>query len=206
MTKTMSPAEHHARMVKMAHPDEREDRSLVKRMVKSSALTGKKCGGEAKRAMGGALPGKKKGKGPKNETNILIAPRGGAGAPPAASSAAMPGAGMPMPSRTPVPALPPRPMPAGGPGLGAMPGPMGAKKGGKVETKKRAAGGEVGKYEAGAGSGPGRLEKEAHYGVKPPKVNFNSGATEKKARGSYDSGASEKKARGSYDYGAMAKK
>ena len=201
MTKTLSPAEHHARMVKMAgHSDEREDRALVKKMVKPAALTGKRHGGEAaKRAMGGAMP-KHKGKvAPKSQTNILISPRG-AGAPPAASPAAMAGPG-PMPSR---PAVPVPGGPAGGPGLGAMPGAMGAKKGGKVEHKKRANGGDVmGKdasdytktksmkgYDAGAGSGEGRLEKEAHYGVKPPKgVNYNSGAQERKAAGSYNTGA-----------------
>lgn len=139
MTKTYSPAEHHARMMKMAgaHSDAKEDRSLVKKMVKKEALTG--------RARGGMLPGEKgKGKAaPKSQTNILIAPRGGgdrAGMPPA-SGGAMPG---------------PAAMPSGPAGPG-MP-PMGAKKGGKIA--KRDMGGGVG--------APGAIGRPAPAGPPRP--------------------------------------
>jgi hypothetical protein len=206
MTKTYSPSEHHERMMKMAsHPDEKEDRALIKKMVKPADLTGRKHGGEAdgkKRAAGGALPGEKpkhKGsKAPKSQTNILIAPRGGGLPAPGmlpASPAAMagPAGGLPSGPPRPMPApMPPRPM-AGGPGIGAMGAmPAGAKKGGKVAAHKghkRAAGGEVmGKdvgnvtkpktlkgYDAGACSGEGRLEKMEHYGTKAKTPLRNGG-------------------------------
>lgn len=85
----------------------------------------------------------------------------------------------------PAPALPPHPaalpqMPAGMP-AGMPPGPMPRKRGGRVshpdapqdrklirsmvkpdDLKKRASGGAVGKFTAGAGSGEGRLQKCAH--------------------------------------------
>ena len=201
MTKTYSPSEHHERMMKMArHPDEKEDRALIKKMVKPADLTGRKCGGGAKRAAGGAMPGEKpkhKGsKAPKSQTNILIAPRGSSPAPGGlpASPAAMagPAGGLPSGPPRPMPApMPPRPM--AGPGIGAMGAmPAGAKKGGKVAAHKghkRASGGEVmGKdvgnvtkpkalkgYDAGACSGEGRLQKEAHYGTKAKTPLRNGG-------------------------------
>ena len=166
---------HNEKMSKMLgngkHPDAKEDKALVKKMVKPDALTGKACsGGAMKRADGGATHAKggaAKGKG-KTNINVVVAPRGGgdrAGMPPVSPMAAAPGAG-PMPSR-PMPPVAPPPGP-GGPagGLGALkgpmpggPGPIPAKHGGKI---KRAAGGKVSGYDAGAGSGDGRLEKEEH--------------------------------------------
>lgn len=163
---------HNEKMHRMIgkHPDAKEDKALVRKMVKPDALTGKAaCGGAMKRADGGRAKGgaakdKKGGKGP--NINIAIAPRNGgdrAGMPPASPMAAAPGAG-PMPSRPLPPVAPPPGGPAGG--LGALkgpmpggPGPIPAKHGGKI---KRATGGKVSGYDAGAGSGEGRLEKEEH--------------------------------------------
>ena len=128
------------------HPDEKADRSLVKKMVKPSSLTGKKSGGEC-HAHGGAA----KRKGSKTQVNVISLPPRSA-APVSAPGGAMPGPVPAMPSRPPVPAAP-----AGG--LGALQG-VGAKRGGKIA--KRAAGGRITGYDAGAMTGEGRLEKEAH--------------------------------------------
>jgi hypothetical protein len=138
------------------HPDEREDRALVKKMVKPASLTGKSHGGSCHAAGGKA---KKK---PSVQVNVLSAPRGGqAGAPlPAAGMAGPVPQGASLPSRPAVPATPM--VPPGRPGgLGALAGvPPTAKHGGKVA--KRANGGKITGYDAGAVSGEGRLEKKDH--------------------------------------------
>ena len=118
---------------------------------KTEKMKGLACGGRAK---GGAA--KKSGK---TTVNVVVAGRGGgdrAGMPPASPMAA-PGAAAGLPSR---PAAPVAPPPSPGGGLSALGGlrPQGAKHGGKVE--RRASGGKVIGYDAGAGSGQGRLEKE----------------------------------------------
>lgn len=174
------------------HEDAKEDRAMIKSMVKPSALEGRARGGNVK---------------PKHHTsvNVIVAPQGGGGAQPRP----MP---VPVPVRVPVGAVPPGGV--GGPGPGGMPpgGPMGgpppgmippgaggppmmrarggaatssgnakmepknrvpdnkdmflerteAKKGGAI---KRAAGGNVGPHmDAGAGGAKGRLEKIRAYG------------------------------------------
>ena len=121
------------------HSDEAEDKAMIKREVKSSAL--KHADGhkphhrqdKVKRASGGRA--KHKGHG-KTNVNVIVAPQGGhpmmAGGPP-----------MPPPAAAP-PAMPPRPPmpPPGGapgmppPGLGAAPGMMGPRRhGGRAYAK-----------------------------------------------------------------------
>jgi hypothetical protein len=130
------------------HSDEKEDRALIKKMVKSEDLKpeGKASGGRLdKFARGGRAKGGKKN----THINIVVAPKGGdaASVPPGGPP---PGIGGPPPGAIPKPPLgaggPPPGMPTGGPG-GAGPLPPGLKRGGKV------------KMTAGAESGEGRLQK-----------------------------------------------
>lgn len=164
-----------------AHPDEPEDRALIGKMVKKSALKAKKHGGMAldgeyqgtrptggriAKRDGGSLAGLEMNKGGRakksGKTNINIVIATGRGQ----QDAAQP----PMPGRppqgVPVP-VPPQgapggipPMPAGGPPPMPMP-PMGAPAGGPPMPRKR--GGRTYRsykdMDAGAGSGLGRLEK-----------------------------------------------
>ncbi len=116
-------------------------------------------------AQGGAV------KKPGATVNVIVAPQGAPSAPPAA---AMP---PPPPMPPPMPAAPPGP-PAGAgmPPMGGMMGgapPMGSgppmlpgrSRGGSAYAK----GGKV-NMDAGAGSGPGRLEKIDEYGANAKKV------------------------------------
>jgi hypothetical protein len=121
----------------MDHEDEKEDRALVKKMVKGSALTGKKDGGRAKRASGGGAfgdymgggeerhesKGGKKGSG-KTTVNIMIGGQPQQGQPgmdpmllAALAQAGGPGAGAPPPP-------PPSPPPGAAPPPAAMAAPM----------------------------------------------------------------------------------
>ncbi len=136
---------HAGKMSRMlgGHTDEKADRALVKKMVKQDALTGKANGGRAKKT-------------PHTSVNVLVAPRGDAAhaAPLPVSGGQAPGQMVTPPSRPVAPAVPAGPMPGGMPV---------AKRGGKIS--KRANGGGLHMltgYDAGAGSGEGRLEKEAH--------------------------------------------
>lgn len=160
-------AKSHAEKVKAysGHPDERQDRSLVDRMVKKQALTGRADGGETSHHKG-------KGKSKGTQVNVIVAPRGGDRAvpPPVNGQGPVPAPAMPSQPAGPVPPRPNQPpvmvaAPSGGsaqPPLGARvppQGPIGAKRGGKIACAK---GGTVKGYTAGAESGLGRLEKAAH--------------------------------------------
>jgi hypothetical protein len=126
-----------------AHPDAAEDKAMVKRMVKPEALTGRKQGGKS--------PAHKAG----TKINVIVAPRG---------------KDRPVPVPVPVQggaagsagAMPSRPLvrPAASPGLAGLAPPTAPlKTGGKAH---RANGGKVGSFDAGAGSGDGRLQKTEH--------------------------------------------
>ena len=172
-----------------AHDDEPEDRALIGKMVKKSALTGKKHGGMAldgeyqgtrpkggrvAKKDGGSLAGLEMNKGGRlkksGKTNINIVISAGKGQQQDQGAPGMP----PRPAGIPV-AIPPQgagapPMPAGGPPPMPMPPMGGAPAGGLggagpmggAPMPRKAGGRTYRSYkdmDAGAGSGLGRLEK-----------------------------------------------
>jgi len=152
------------------HDDVKEDKALIRKMVKPSARTGKSEGGGnytgGTRPTGGRIARKSGGKAGKGKTNVNILIHAGAkpgmdgaagpmGMPPRPPGAmpvpVPPAAAAPPPAGAPM-SMPPPPMPAPGP-------QMGRKHGGRTPLKM--------KY--GSGGGEGRLEKIKEYGLTPPK-------------------------------------
>jgi hypothetical protein len=175
---------------KAAHPDVAEDKALIRKMVKPSARTGKKKGGEAGRdlyvrkgyphevpgADGGRIAKKRGGgikkKGGKTNVNVIIHPHS-AGAntplPPIAGPAIPP----PPPPRPQMPPMAGAQMPMGAP-IGAMGGgmpamgaarpgmpPIARRSGGKVENNPKPR--HI--IDHAAGGGLGRIEKIDAYGL-----------------------------------------
>ena len=134
------------------HPDEAEDKALVKKMVKPEDL-------KKGYAAGGAIKGKKG-----TTVNVIIAPQGGQGRPPMPSGPVAPPMPPPTPMRPPMPVAPQGPPQGLGPAPGTPPG-MIRKDGGRVEG-----GHKYPEMDYGALSGEGRLQKIEKYGKKAGKV------------------------------------
>jgi hypothetical protein len=149
--------------------DEKQDRGMVARGVHEheSALHNGQPKTKLQLAGGGAAKSHlaKRARGGKvTKVQVIVAPQGG-------------GEKQPMPVPVPVPQHPPMagpppgvgaPMPPpGGPGMGAPMGgpPPGAPPMGMRPPMMRARGGKVPHMEAGAMSGPGRIEKAREYGT-----------------------------------------
>lgn len=121
------------KMMSEGHPDEKQDKAMIRKMVKSGALTGKKNGGRSAYADGGRAKG---------STTINIVMPAGGGDKPMPMPVPMGAAPAPMPR--PAPQMPPQ---GGAPGVSPT---LALKTGGRAT------------FTAGAGTGEGRLEKTEH--------------------------------------------
>ena len=121
------------KMMTEGHPDEKQDKAMIRKMVKPGALTGKKDGGRTARADGGRTKAK-------GSTTINIVMPTGGGDKPMPVPVPMGGAPAPAPMPRPAPQMPPQ---------GVSP-TLALKTGGRAN------------FTAGAGSGEGRLEKTDH--------------------------------------------
>lgn len=167
------------------HPDVKEDKALIKKMVKPEARTGKYTGGgvfsgNSKEKVPGAVGGrdahKKGGKVGKGKTNInIIIGAGGMAPKPELGAGMMPNEPMNAPPR-PLPVPPPAPAGAGGPPMpmppmGGPAGPAGA--GGPpmppMGMARKSGGRTIHVIDHAAGGGLGRQEKIDAYGLKPPR-------------------------------------
>ncbi len=164
---------------KAMHDDEPEDRSLIKRMVKGEALTGKCSGGRMGRAKGGKTTvnimvggqpqgGQPQG-GPGMDPMLMAALAGAAGGPGAAPPPPPPGAGAgaPPPAMMAPPMMPPAPPPAAGPGGPPMPRKSGGRAMDVQVPYRKAKKDEYGYPKTTFGNnGMGRKQKAESYGDK----------------------------------------
>jgi hypothetical protein len=161
---------------KAMHDDEPEDRSLIKRMVKGEALTGKCSGGRMGRAKGGKTTvnimvggqpqgGQPQG-GPGMDPMLMAALAGAAGGPGAAPPPPPPGAGAGAPPPAPPPQMISAPPPQMPPQAG--PGPMPRARGGRtfsdIKVSKPKIKDGYPALTGGSGGGKGRREKILAYG------------------------------------------
>ena len=150
----------HKKGGKVGHPDEAQDKKLIKKMLSEDHKEHKAPGKKGEKRLDKFARGGKTKKGHHTHINLVVAPKGGDAAP------TMPpgpmGGGAP-----PVPKVPMAPPPGGPPGMGGgmppgaggppgmPPGMPGMKKGGKVTGMK-----------GGSLSGEGRLDKKKMYGAR----------------------------------------
>jgi len=175
----LNPLYNKGGKVHKMHPDEAEDKALIRKMVKHDALTGKKHGGSAlakgkymvdhqgNPEKGGRIARKHGGsaKG-KTNVNIIVNPHHPSmgGQPPMGGMPPMP----PRPQGQPVPVAPPQGMPPQGAAPMAMPVPVAMPQGGQPPMGRKR-GGRAYPIHDGAGGGEGRLQKIKAYGAKPVK-------------------------------------
>jgi hypothetical protein len=128
------------------HPDEKEDRALVKRMLKEHDRDHRASGGRNHK------------KGGKHVTNVIVAPQGGNDKPvPVPVPSGGPPPAMAMPPRPPMgppPGAPP--MMGGPPGAGAGPMPPVRKAGGRIGVRNQGPG------DPHVGEPPGKKESKKH--------------------------------------------
>lgn len=183
-----------------AHSDEAADKSLIRKMVKKTAM---RADGGAVKARADKVSRAKGGRVKGTTVNVIVAPKGQDN--PAAPAMAAPPPMPPKPPMMPPPAAPGPAMAAAAPGLGGMPplpprsdGGRAYKKGGAVKGKMsgekkhgkhakpfkmRAAGGPVSGADVQGKTGIGDRTPIQHSGNKSDSQNIGRGPVITKATG-----------------------